>query len=153
MISQTRRREGAKKLELVRNNRARMSGVGRKGVLPDFAVEDYLLVASVRQPGITPKLMNMWKGPWRVVQKQEDMCTAWKTSSRGVRVICIHIAWMPPHADTSLSVTAELKEVFNNLKIQGEFDMMERIEAEDLTAESDEYVVKVKWVGLEEETT
>ena len=60
---------------------------------------------------------------------------------------------MPPHADTSLSVTAELKEVFNNLKIQGEFDMMERIEAEDLTAESDEYVVKVKWVGLEEETT
>ena len=59
----------------------------------------------------------------------------------------LHIAWMPPYADTSLSVTAELKEVFNNLKIQGEFDM-ERIEAEDLTADSDKYVVKVNWVGL-----
>ena len=64
----------------------------------------------------------------------------------------VHIAWMPPYADASLSVTAEPKEVFNNLKIQGEFDM-EIIEAEDLTADSDEYVVKVKWVGLEEETT
>ena len=45
-------------LELVRKNRARMRGVERKGVLPDFAAGDYVLVARVRQPGTTLKLMN-----------------------------------------------------------------------------------------------
>ena len=59
---------------------------------------------------------------------------------------------MPPYAHASLNVTAELKEVFNNLKSQGEFGM-ERIEAVDLAADSEEYVVKVKWVGLNEEET
>ena len=62
----------------------------------------------------------------------------------------VRIARMRPYADASLIVTAELKEVFNNLKSQGEFDM-ERIEAMDLEADSEEYVVKMKWVGLDEE--
>ena len=38
------------------------------------------------------------------------------------------------------------------IEIQGEFDM-EKIEAVDLAADSEEYVVKVKWVGLNEEET
>ena len=65
----------------------------------------------------------------------------------------VHSARMRPYADASLNVTAELKEAYNNLKSQGEFDV-ERIEAVDLAADSEEYVVKVKWVGLDmEETT
>ena len=65
MDAQERRRE--EMLELVRKNRARMRGVERKGVLPDFAVGDYVLVARDRHPSITPKLMNAWTEPWRVV--------------------------------------------------------------------------------------
>ena len=59
---------------------------------------------------------------------------------------------MRPYADASPNVTAKLKVLFNNLKSQGDFDM-ERIEAVDLVADSEEYVVKVKWVGLGEEET
>ena len=53
----------------MRKDRARVRGAESKGVLPDFAVGDYVLVARVRQSGITPKLMNTWTGPWRVVSK------------------------------------------------------------------------------------
>ena len=67
MDAQERRREGV--LELVRKNRAKMQGVERKGVLPDIAVGDYVYVARIRQPGITPKLISTWTGPWRVVSK------------------------------------------------------------------------------------
>ena len=56
MDAQERRRKEV--LELVRKNRSRMRGVERKRVVPDFAVGDYVLVARVRQPGITPKRMN-----------------------------------------------------------------------------------------------
>ena len=64
----------------------------------------------------------------------------------------VHIARMRPYADASLNVTAELKEIFNNFESQGEFDM-EMIDAVDLAADSEEYVVKVKWVGLDKEET
>ena len=137
-------------MDLVHRNWARTRVVERKGMLPDFAVGDYVLEARVRQSGITPKLMNTWTGR-RVVSKTgghvygvEDIITG---RSREV-----HIARMRPYADASLNVTAELKEVFNNLKSQGELDM-ERIEGADLEADSEEDVVKVKWVGLDEEET
>ena len=42
--------------------------------------------------------------------------------------------------------------VFNNFKSQGEYDM-ERIEAVDLAGDNEEYVVKLKWVRLDEEET
>ena len=35
--------------------------------LPSFEVGDYVLYARVRRPGVTPKLMATWTGPWRVV--------------------------------------------------------------------------------------
>ena len=35
--------------------------------LPNFEVSDYFLYARVRRPGVTPKLMATWTGPWRVV--------------------------------------------------------------------------------------
>ena len=46
MDAQEKRREEV--LELVRKNLARMRGVETKGVLPDFAVGDYMLVARFR---------------------------------------------------------------------------------------------------------
>ena len=59
---------------------------------------------------------------------------------------------MRPYADSSLNVTAELKEAFNNLNSQGEFDT-KRIEAVGVAGDSEEYAVKVKGVGLDEEKT
>ena len=62
----------------------------------------------------------------------------------------VHIARMRPYADASLNVTAELKEVLS--KSQGEFDI-EKVEALGLAADGEEYVVNVKWIGLDEEET
>ena len=68
------------------------------------------------------------------------------------RLLEVHITRMRPYTNALINVTAELKEIFNNLKSQGELDM-ERIEAVYLVANSREYVVKVKWVGLDENET
>ena len=87
------------------------------------------------------------RGGWH--QKQEDTCTVWEYIVTG-RSREAHIVRMRRYADASLNVTVELKEVLNNLKSQGELDM-ERIEAVDLAADSDEYVVTVKWVRLDGE--
>ncbi|CAM9844330.1 unnamed protein product, partial [Sphacelaria rigidula] len=35
--------------------------------LPNFELGDYILYARVPCPGVTPKLMATWSGPWRVV--------------------------------------------------------------------------------------
>ena len=35
--------------------------------LPNFEVGDYVVYARVRRPGVTPKLVATWTGPWRVV--------------------------------------------------------------------------------------
>ena len=67
--------------------------------------------------------------------------------ARGVK-----ITRMRPYADASLNFAAKLKKIFNSPKSQGEFDM-ERLEAVGLAADSEEYVVKMKWVGLDEEET
>ena len=61
MDAQERRREEV--VDLVRKNREKMRDVEKKGVLPDFAVGQYVLVARVRQPGITPKPISTWTGP------------------------------------------------------------------------------------------
>ena len=56
---------------------------------------------------------------------------------------------MQPCADASLHVTAGLKEVFNNLESQGEFDR-KMIKVVDLAADCEKYLVQVKWVRLDE---
>ena len=115
MDAQGRRREEV--LDLVRKNRARMRGVESKGVLPNFAVGGYVLVARVGQSGITPKLMNTWTGPWRVLSKTGGHVYGVEDIVVG-RSREVHIARMRPYTDASPSVTAELKELFNNLKNQ-----------------------------------
>ena len=108
-------------------------------------------LARVRQPGIAPKLINTWTRPWRVISKTGGHVYGVKDivmeSAREVQ-----IARMRPYDDASLNFTAELKKVFNNPKSQNEYNM-ERLDAVGLTADGEEYVVKVKWVGLDEEET
>ena len=121
-------------------------------MLPDIAVGGHVLVARVRQPGITPKLLNIWTILWRVVLKTgghtydvEEIVME--------RAGEMHIARVRPCADASLNLIAELKKLFNDLiNSQSEVDM-KRLEAVDLTTGSEEYVMEVKWVGLDEEQT
>ncbi|CAM9363841.1 unnamed protein product, partial [Sphacelaria rigidula] len=60
--------------------------------LPKFEVGDYVLYACVRRPGVTPKLMATWTGPWRVGGA--------------------HVARLRFYADSQHNVTADVKDVF-----------------------------------------
>ena len=54
--------------ERVAAERARRRDGSSSGLeLPNFEVGDYVLYEGVRRPGVTPKLMATWTGPWRVV--------------------------------------------------------------------------------------
>ena len=48
-----------------RERRRKESSAGLE--LPNFEVGEYALYARVRRPGVTPKLMPTWTGPWLVV--------------------------------------------------------------------------------------
>ena len=45
-----------------RERRRKESSAGLE--LPNFEVGDYVLYARVRRPGVTPKVMATWTGPW-----------------------------------------------------------------------------------------
>ena len=62
----------------------------------------------------------------------------------------VHIGRMWSYSGPSLSVTIE--EVLNSLKRQGEFNK-DRTLAVDLTAGSEDHVVKMKWVRPGDEKT
>ena len=78
-----------------------------------------MLVARLRQPSITPKIMNAWTRPWRLaktgghVYDMEDIVME--------RMREVRIARMRPYVDALLNFTAEVKTIFNNLKSQEEF--------------------------------
>ena len=131
--AQERRREEV--LELVHNNRVGIQGAENKEVLPDVAMGAYVVVARVRTASTTPKLMNTWTGRWRVVSKTGGHVCGVEDTVTG-RSREVHIARMRRYADASLNVTAELKEIFNNLTSQGEFDMW-RIEAVGFAADNE----------------
>ena len=48
-----------------RKRRHKESSTGLE--LPNVKVGDYVFFARVRRPGVTPKLIAPWTGPWRVV--------------------------------------------------------------------------------------
>ena len=54
--------------ERVAAERARRREGSSSGLeLPNFEEGDNVLHARVRRPGVTPKLMATWTGPWRVI--------------------------------------------------------------------------------------
>ena len=53
--------------ERVKKTHERQRQAASKGQLPSFAMGDYVMVASVRRPGSTLKLVSTWSRPWRVV--------------------------------------------------------------------------------------
>ena len=63
----------------------------------------------------------------------------------------VHVVRMPPCADSSLVVGAEVREVFEITKHQGEFEIADVISVDRGPARVREYRGKIGWVGLEDE--
>ena len=134
----------------VREQRVRVREVSGRGHLPVFEVGDDVLVARVRKPGRAPKLVQTWTGPWRVLRGGSEL----------VRVVVdivtggtkgVHVVLMRPYADSSLVVGAEVREVFEMTKHQGEFETADVISVGKDPARVGEYWVQIAWVGLEDE--
>ena len=90
--------------------------------LPNFDVGNYVLYTRVRRPGVTPKLMATWTGPWRVVGAHHPHVFEIQNIVSG-RVQTAHVARLRFHADSQLNVTAEIKDVFQHAFNQGKFQM------------------------------
>ena len=106
----------------VRKSQERQRRAAGRGVMPDFAAEDYFLVARVRKRGVTPKLVNTWTGPWRVV-------TATTEHVHGVQnIVCVevrdvHVARMRLYAGRDLHLAAELEDMFQHTFAQRYVEM------------------------------
>lgn len=61
------------------------------GESPNFTIGDYVLVARVRGPGLRPKLMAIWTGPWRVVGAESASVYGVQDIVTGV-IQAVHIA-------------------------------------------------------------
>ena len=96
-------------------------------MVPYIAAGDHVLAARVKQPGITPKLINTRTRPSREVSKTGGHVYDVKDIVME-RAREVQITRMRPYADALLNFAAELKKIFNSLKSQGEFGM-ERLEA------------------------
>ena len=109
--------------ERVAAERARRREGSSSGLeLPNFKVGENVLYARVRRPGVTPKLMATWTGPWRVAGAHHPHVFAIQNIVSG-RVQTAHIAHLGFHADSQLYVTADVKDVFHRAFNQGQLQV------------------------------
>ena len=135
--------------ERVAAERARHRDGASSGLqLPNFEVGDYVLYARVRRPGVTPKLMATWTGPWRVVGAHHPHVYEIQNIVTG-RVQTAHIARLRFYADSQLNVTADVKDVFQHAFNQGQFQMAGVVRVAE--ADDRSLIVLVDWVGFEVE--
>ena len=135
--------------ERVAAERARHRAGSSSGMqLPNFEVGDYVLYARVRRPGVTPKLMATWTGPWRVVGANHEHVFDIQNIVTG-RVQTAHVARLRFYADSQLNVTADVKDVFQHAFNQGQFQMAGVVRVAE--AEDRSLIVLVDWIGFEVE--
>ena len=136
-------------LKKVESNRARQRSAASRGVLPEFSVGDYVLVARVRRSGVTPKLSSTWTGPWRVVSAAKKHVYGVQNIVSG-KVRDVHVARLRFYADSELDVTSDLKDVFQHSFGQGEHEMEAVLNIGPAHDDSG-YLVRVRWAGFEED--
>ena len=108
--------------EPVKEYRDKPRQAASRGQLPNFAVGDYVMVARVRRPDLTPKLVSTWTGLGRIV-------TVDKVHVYGVQNIVtgevedVHVVRLRFYTDKDLEMTAAFKEMFQHAVTQGEFEM------------------------------
>ena len=106
----------------VREQRGCVRELSGRGHLPVFEVGDYVLVAWVRKLGRVLKPVQTWTGSWRVVPEElEHVCVMGDIVTGKTKEV--HVVRMRPYAGSSLVVGAEVREVFEMTKHQGEFEI------------------------------
>ncbi|CAN0312796.1 unnamed protein product [Scytosiphon promiscuus] len=128
-----------------RERRRRKSSEGLE--LPKFEVRDYVLYARVRRPGVTPKLMATWTGPWRVVGAHHPHVFEIQNVVSG-RVHTAHVARLRFYADSQRKTrSATQNNVFQRAFNQGQFQMAGVVRVAE--ADDRSLIVLVDWVGFE----
>ena len=134
--------------ERVKKNHERQRQAASRGQLPNFAVGDYVMVARVRRPGSTPKLVSTWTDPWRIVTVDEVHVYGVQNIVTG-EVKDVHMVRLRFYADKDLKMTVALKEVFQHAFTQGESEVAGIVDISE--AENGHgFDVKVDWVGFDE---
>ena len=103
------------------------------------------MYARVRRPGVTPKLMATWTGPWWVVGAHHPHLFEIQNIVSG-RVHTVHAARLRFYADSQLNITADVKNVFQHAFNQGQFRMAGVVRVAE--ADDRSLIVLVDWAGL-----
>ena len=120
-----------------------------RGELPNFTVGDFVLVARVRKEGRHAKLMSQWTRPRKVVSDyREHVYTVEHIVTGGVRDT--HVARMRFYANKDLKTTRRLQDVFQHIEHQAGYHIAS-IAGFKKAARGDEYLVLVRWMGLDDE--
>ena len=106
-----------------------------------------MLVAKVRQAGKSPKLMSTWSGPWRVTNASRQHVYQVQNIVDGT-ISTVHVARMKFYQDSSLRLTADVKETFQYPINQGEFKMEGILKLRRST--NGNYEAFVNWKGFSE---
>ena len=91
-----------------------------KGVLPNFAVGDCVLMARVRPPGKTSNMMSTRTGPWRVTNASSPHVYQVQDIVSG-KVTNAHVVRLKFCKNSSIGTAAYVQEAFQYLFNQGEF--------------------------------
>ena len=129
-----------------RKRRRKESSAGLE--LPNFELGDYVLHTRMRRPGVTPKLMATWTGPWRVVRAHHPHLFEIQNIVSG-RVHTVHVARLRFYVDSQLNVTADVKNVFQHAFNQGQFQMAGVVRVAE--ADDRSLIVLVDWVDFEDD--
>jgi hypothetical protein len=129
-----------------RQHRRRGRQQQQKGVLPNFAVGDFVLCARVRKRGATHKLAATWCGPFRItavgtghVFQIQHLLSGELSSAHASRLLF--------YADERLELTTELKDHIALVERQGYFEI-ERLVA--VRQHDGQLEAQVAWAGFSE---
>ena len=86
-----------------------------------------MIVARVRRPGSTPKLVSTWTGPWRIIAVDKVHVYDVQNIVTG-EVKNVHVVRLRFHGDKDLEMTVALKEVFQHAFTQAKFEMARTID-------------------------
>lgn len=103
----------------VLESRSRLRKAAGSGKLPNFDVGDFVLVARVRHPGVTPELAATWTGPFGIVGIEiSHLYQAQNITVSGT--LTVHVPRLQLYSNSQLDVTADLKDVQKHAWAQGQ---------------------------------
>ena len=132
----------------MKKNRESQRQAASRGQQPNFAVEDYVMVAKVRWPGSTPKLVSTWTSPWRIVTADKMHVYGLQSTVTG-EVKDVHVVRLRFYTDKDLEMTVALNEMFQHPFTEGMLEIVGIVDISE-AEEGQVFDVNVDWVGLDE---